>query len=130
MVIYKILILILYSWLTLTFNAQEKLIPCNTIKKGRFVVSGPEGGSIKIKRTHRIQTERYSRQNVRFRFDIEWIDDCNYILTLRKSKIISLKKTSDIKLYVTITDINKYYYKALIRANENSIAEEIEIQIR
>ena len=106
-IIYNILILLLYSCITSTYNAQDKLILCNTVKKGRFVVSGPEGGSIKIKRTYSIQTERYSRQNVRFKFDIEWIDDCNYVLTLRKSRILSLKKTSDIKLYVTITDVNK-----------------------
>ena len=91
---------------------------------------GPQGGSIRIKRKSNIQVERYSRQRVKHRFLISWIDECNYVLTLKKSKIKSLLNDTEIKLYVSIIEVNKYYYTALIKSEENGKQEKIEIQIK
>ena len=119
--------LILFSYQTF---AQNNIPKCEKVKRGRFIMVGPQGGSIKIKRTNKIQIERYSRQRIRHRFYIEWIDDCNYVLTLKKSKIKSLLDDIEIKLYVEITKVDRYYYSAKIRSNEKANPETIEIQIR
>ena len=91
---------------------------------------GPQGGSIKIKRTNKIQIERYSRQRIKHRFYIDWIDECNYILTLKKSRIKSIINDTEVKLYVKITEVDRYYYTAEIRSSEKDQPETIEIQIR
>ena len=91
---------------------------------------GPQGGSIKIQRTKKIQKERYSRQRIRHKFYIDWIDECNYVLTLKKSRIKSLLNNTEIKLFVEIIEVDRYYYTAKIKSNENDIPEIIEIQIR
>ncbi len=109
---------------------QDSQINCLKIKKGRFEMVGPQGGSIRIKRKSNIQVERYSRQRVKHRFLISWIDECNYVLTLKKSKIKSLLNDTEIKLYVSIIEVNKYYYTALIKSEENGKQEKIEIQIK
>ena len=77
---------------------KKNEIKCWKVKKGRFETVGPQGGSIRIKRKNNIQIERYSRQRIRHRFYITWIDDCNYELTLKKSKIKSLINHTEIKL--------------------------------
>ena len=91
---------------------------------------GPQGGSIKIKRKSNIQIERYSRQRVKHKFTINWIDDCNYELTLKKSRIKSLIDHTEVKLYVTVTNVSKFYYSAIITTKKNEKGEKIEIQIK
>ena len=114
----------------ININAQNQMPKCRKVKRGRFIMVGPQGGSIKIKRTNKIQIERYSRQRIKHRFYINWIDECNYELTLKKSRIKSLLDDTEIKLFVKITEVNRYYYSAEIRSNENKNPETIEIQIR
>ena len=115
---------------TVFINAQNKIPNCKKVKKGRFIMVGPQGGSIKIKRTHKLQKERYSRQRISHKFYIEWVDECNYILTLKKSRIKSLLDETQVKLYVKITEVDRYYYSAEIRSSEKDQPETIEIQIR
>ena len=115
---------------TVNLYGQNNVLNCQKIKKGRFEMVGPQGGSIKIKRKSNIQIERYSRQRVKHRFTIDWIDDCNYMLTLKKSKIKSLIDDTEVKLYVSITEVNKYYYSARISSKEHGKSEKIEIQIK
>ena len=93
-------------------------------------MAGPQGGSIKIKRTKKLQIERYSRQKISYKFYIEWVGDCTYILKLKKSRIRSLIDKSEIELRVTITSIDKYYYTAQIIGKNKTGFEEIEIQIK
>ena len=111
-------------------KSQENTSKCNKVKKGRFEMVGPQGGSIKIKRKNNIQIERYSRQRVKHKFTINWIDDCNYELTLKKSRIKSLIDDTEVKLYVRVTKVSKFYYSAIIRSEKNGKGEEIEIQIK
>ena len=111
-------------------NAQSKVPKCKKVKRGRFIMVGPQGGSIKIKRTNKIQIERYSRQRIKHRFYIDWIDECNYILTLKKSRIKSIIDDTEVKLYVKIIEVDRYYYTAEIRSSEKDQPETIEIQIR
>ena len=93
-------------------------------------MAGPQGGSIKIKRTKKLQIERYPRQKISYKFYIEWIEDCTYVLKLKKSRIRSLIDKSEIELLVTITSVDKYYYTALIKGKNKTESEEIEIQIK
>ena len=125
--LFTLLLIVLTS---ISTYSQDDQINCLKIKKGRFEMVGPQGGSIKIKRKSTIQIERYSRQRVKHRFFIKWIDDCNYELTLKKSKIKSLINDTEMKLYVTIVDVDKYYYSALIKSSEKGKQEKIEIQIK
>lgn len=111
-------------------HSQKDEVKCWRVKKGRFEMVGPQGGSIKIKRKANIQIERYSRQRIRHRFNITWIDDCNYELTLKKSKIKSLINHTEIKLFVSVIEVSKYYYTALIKTGVNDKAEKIEIEIK
>jgi hypothetical protein len=122
--------LIVCLFYTETLHSQKNEIKCWKVKKGRFEMVGPQGGSIRIKRKNKIQIERYSRQRIRHRFYITWIDDCNYELTLKKSKIKSLINHTEIKLFVSVIEVSKYYYTALIKTGINDEAEKIEIQIK
>lgn len=133
MVNYKILKYVIGCLLiafTLFGKAQNDFPKCKKVRKGRFIMVGPQGGSIKIKRTHKIQKERYSRQKIRHKFYVEWIDECNYILTLKKSRIKSIIDDTEVKLYVKITEVDRYYYSAEIKSSEKDQPETIEIQIR
>ena len=122
--------LIVCLFYTETLHSQKNEIKCWRVKKGRFEMVGPQGGSIRIKRKNNIQIERYSRQRIRHRFYITWIDDCNYELTLKKSRIKSLINHTEIKLFVSVIEVSKYYYTALIKTGINDEAEKIEIQIK
>ncbi len=116
--------------LSFTNYGQETNLDCSSIKKGRFLMAGPQGGSIKIKRTKKLQIERYSRQKISYKFYIEWIEDCTYILKLKKSRIRSLIDKSEIEIRVTITSLDKHYYTAQITGKNKTGFEEIEIQIK
>ncbi len=113
-----------------TLLSQKEEIKCWKVKKGRFEMVGPQGGSIKIRRKSNVQIERYSRQKVRHKFNIKWIDDCNYELTLKKSRIKSLINHTEVKLLVTVVEVSKFYYSALIKTGVNDKAEKIEIEIK
>jgi len=121
--------LICLCFLGTSFSQNEE-IKCWKVKKGRFEMVGPQGGSIKIRRKSNVQIERYSRQRVRHKFNIKWIDDCNYELTLKKSRIKSLINHTEVKLLVTIVEVSKFYYSALIKTGVNDKAEKIEIEIK
>ena len=122
--------LIICLFYTENIYSQKGELKCWRVKKGRFEMVGPQGGSIKIKRKSNVQIERYSRQRIRHRFTINWIDDCNYELTLKKSRIKSLLNHTEIKLFVSVIEVSKYYYTALIKTGINDEAEKIEIQIK
>ena len=46
-------------------------LECKKFRKGKFEMTGPSGGDIKIKRKNKYQFERYNRENQKYKFLIE-----------------------------------------------------------
>jgi len=68
------------------YNSIDSTFNCHNLHKGKFMMTGPSGGDIHIKRKKKYQIERYNRERQKYKFKIEWINECAYTLTLVKAK--------------------------------------------
>lgn len=95
-------------------NYAQKEIKCADLQKGKFVMTGPSGGEILVKRRKKIQIERYNRENQKYKFLIKWIDDCTYTLTLYKAKgKSSAKRYYGVNVTYKIVNIGEDYHEVV-----------------
>lgn len=82
------LLIILLTYTSSIAQTKDSL-DCETLKKGRYYCSSPNGGFVYIERTKRKQIEKYENEKQRFTFKIHWIEPCVYELTLVKTKNVT-----------------------------------------
>ena len=113
-----------------SISSQDTIaqLECKKFRKGKFEMTGPSGGDIKIKRKNKYQFERYNRERQKYKFLIEWTSHCNYTLTLQKVKgKKSAKRFEGAVVYVEIVAITNDSYTAKSRTQDGQITT-IEIE--
>ncbi len=97
-------------------------LECKKFRKGKFEMTGPSGGDIKIKRKNKYQFERYNRENQKYKFLIEWTSPCTYKLTLQKVKgKKSAKRFEGSVVNVEIVAVTNDSYTANSRTQDGKI---------
>ena len=118
-----ILCFILLFWIT-EISSQDNIdkLECEPFRKGKFEMTGPSGGDIKIKRKNKYQFERYNRERQKYKFLIEWTSPCTYTLTLQKVKgKKSAKRFEGSVVYVEIVAVSNDSYTAESRTQDGTI---------
>ena len=108
---------------TTSISSQDiAKMECQDFRKGKFEMTGPSGGDIKIKRKNKYQFERYNRERQKYKFLIEWTSPCTYKLTLQKVKgKNSAKRFEGSVVYVEIVDVTNDSYTAKSRTLDGTI---------
>lgn len=93
-------------------SCSNKPIDCSNFKTGTFKY--PNTPDVIIDRDNKIQTELYKKDNVTVISDIEWLSDCEYILTYKSISNSPNDKRigQQIKVSIISTSKNRYSYKA------------------
>ncbi len=106
--------MIVLSLTFLSFNLKNE---CKDFKKGTFELNSEDGSSHTITRKGNKQIENISRTGTISEFDIEWLDDCSYILFNRKvTKGTDLYPESNSDtLYNEVIEINGDFFKVKSR---------------
>jgi hypothetical protein len=107
-----------------SISSQDMIdkLECEIFRKGKFEMTGPSGGDIKIKRKNKYQFERYNRERQKYKFFIEWTSPCTYTLTLQKVKgKNSAKRFEGAVVYVEIVAITNDSYTAKSRTQDGTI---------
>ena len=85
---------------------------CHEFFKGKFIVEGKE--HIKIRRTARYQYETDSRNKIRSKYKIKWVNDCTCTITLVRTTdrdLISRDKIDAVQpQIIRVINGNKYTY--------------------
>ena len=120
---YRIITIVALSFFSVTSFAQEER-KCKDFKTGTFIIPGTENvPQSTLKRSETIQIESISETDA-MELDIEWIDDCNYVLKLTKAtpedKISEIEKKIDaegglrIEMLRTVKDTMYFRARATI----------------
>ena len=104
--------------------SQEAEFDCKDLKKGKFMMTGPSGGDIDIRRTKKKQIERYNREKQKYKFSIIWTSDCTYELRLLKSS--NKDEIERPTIAVQVIENSRTQYTARISTN-NGPPKEVEI---
>jgi len=97
-------------------------LDCEKFRKGKFEMTGPSGGDIKIRRKNKYQFERYNRERQKYKFFIEWTSTCTYTLTLQKVKgKKSAKRFEGSVVYIEIVAVTNDSYTAKSRTQDGKI---------
>jgi len=110
---------------SITFISSQdviKQLECKRFIKGKFEMTGPSGGDIKIKRKKKYQFERYNREHQKYKFSIEWTSPCTYELTLQKVKgKNSARRFEGAKIYIEIIDVTDDSYSARSKTEDGKV---------
>jgi len=90
-----VLILTAVILASLNFWGQENTaFDCEQYHKGKYYYIAPNGGEVYVNRRKKKQIERYNDENQRFIFTLNWTSNCEYTLTLKKTRGVekTLKK--------------------------------------
>jgi hypothetical protein len=112
-----------------SIDAQED-IDCSEFKTGKFFYTPPNGGEVTVKRTKKKQVERYNNENQKFIFEINWIDDCTYELTLVNARGLPKERKKEIlgtSLYCKVTSASLGHYEISITSNGVGTGETLTI---
>lgn len=92
---------------------EEECNACVKFKKGRFTYENPMLSEILIERNRKVQKEIY--KEYKSVFSIEWISNCSYIMTYKKSTRPRMKHLKGEQIYVDIIDVledGSYVYRS------------------
>ena len=96
----------------LGFSASAQTVDCYKYKTGKFRIADPHAGGINIiERNANYQVETMDALKVKVRFNVTWVDDCTYTLTI--DKILRNENHIDLprmELRVTIVETTKDGY--------------------
>ena len=121
-------VILLFSITAISSQDIIAKLACETFRKGKFEMTGPSGGDIKIKRKNKYQFERYNREHQKYKFLIEWTSPCTYTLTLQKVKgKKSAKRFEGSLVYIEIVAVTNDSYTAKSRTQDGQITT-IEIE--
>lgn len=118
------------SLASVTYSYAQDLLDCSEFKTGNFHYSPPNGGEVTIKRTKKKQIERYNQETQKFIFEIVWIDDCSYDLTLTKTFGLPKERKKEIlgtKLHCQVTDASLNHFEVIIYSDDSEKKEELTI---
>lgn len=107
-------------------NSVDSTFKCQNLHKGKYMMTGPSGGDIHIKRKKKLQIEHYNRERQKYKFKIEWIDECAYTLTLVKAKgKAAVKKYYGVNVTFKIVNIGNDYHEVINLSHPNEKPIEI-----
>lgn len=119
---FTICFIITLSFTSISSQDFIAKLNCQRFRKGKFEMTGPSGGDIKIKRNNKYQFERYNRERQKYKFLIEWTSPCTYNLTLQKVRgKNSAKRFEGSIVYVEIVAITNDSYTAKSRTQNGTI---------
>jgi hypothetical protein len=117
-----VFLILLFSITKISSQDNIDKLDCNNFRKGKFAMTGPSGGEIKIKRGEKYQFERYNRERQNYKFLIKWTSPCTYTLTLQKVKgKNSAKRFEGSHVYVEIVEVSNDSYTAESRTQDGTI---------
>jgi len=106
---------------------SKKKLNCKRIKTGTFVYGDFRLGETIIERTETKQFEHNEKQNYKATFDVEWLDNCTYLL---KNKIVNGKPKASENLKVSIIDVKIDLYTVLVQSKNSDKLLELDIGIK
>ena len=80
---FRNLALILLSCIVL--SSCTKKIECSNFKTGTFKFAGKKNSDIRIFRTEDSHIEVSEKYNYRDEYSVKWLDECTYVVTLKKT---------------------------------------------
>ncbi|TYA74369.1 hypothetical protein [Seonamhaeicola marinus] len=114
--------IILFLFALICFKSYSQ--NCKEVRTGKFIIENKDYGGSIIIRTENSQEEIVEQLNIHSKFDVTWIDDCNYALS-NKVKIkgseyafLKGKKTDTIFIQIMKTTANSYTFKATSNFSE------------
>ncbi|MBG6133792.1 hypothetical protein IWQ47_005285 [Aquimarina sp. EL_43] len=114
-------ILVVIVFLISLFSCSSQKLDCTEIKEGNFVVSKDTAGNSPYKV---IRNGRFQKEIVEGRIiysNIEWLNDCNYILLLDENKMVltdfqkQINKGGGIVVEIIKVDKTCFYYTSYIK---------------
>ncbi|RSK41599.1 hypothetical protein [Mangrovimonas spongiae] len=119
--------LLLLLTLSFLFSCAEKPSNCNAFKTGTFKYTGESSFPGVITRTASSQIEEVPQNGLEVHSDIEWVSDCEYILTYTKvvSNTIGSEGIVGKQMHVTILEANENTF--LIHAKSDAIDDNLEL---
>lgn len=102
---------------------------CNHLKEGVFQYTDPEMGHIEIKRFGNSQIEINTESKIEAHTTIDWISDCEYVLTYKEFKNApeELNTMIGMKINVEIIEITGDKFKC--KVNSDNTDEVMEFRI-
>jgi len=108
---------LVFAFLGFTCIAQN----CNNVKTGTFVIKNEDYGGSQLIRTESSQEEIVEKLGIHSKFDLIWIDECNYVLfnksVIKKGNYDFPESKKTDSLFIEITDIISNGYKFRARSN-------------
>ncbi len=95
----------------ISFNACTTESKCTDFKTGTFEYLHPNFSEWTVIRTATTQTETSSKSGVEIQSSIEWISDCEYVLTYKKMKNTNFTDLIGSEIHVNILETNRNKYK-------------------
>jgi hypothetical protein len=124
------LFLFTFLLLILSFGLHAQSLNCTKFRNGKFK-STFDGRTEIIERSGSIQHEYFinSKDSLNLSFNVEWLDDCTYTLTLTKESLERFPKNGMITVKITNTNINSYTQSSTSNfINKTIVSEVIKIQ--
>ena len=107
--------------ITTSFVSAQTL-GCIPLQKGKFKMENDEIGTTYITRSKKHQLEETPKIGLKARYDIEWVNECKYILknrvTLEGSDLF--KVPEDAQVIVEIIKVNLKSYNVKVSSNFNN----------
>jgi len=113
--IKQIVSCILFFSFTSTFSQEETIIlDCKKFRSGKYTYQEASYKSVIVTRNTEEQVEHELISGLIVKYNIDWISDCEYVLTQFWSNNIAVAKLNGSKIYVKIIQIlgDKYKYEA------------------
>ena len=106
---------------------------CSSFRTGSYFYTPPNGGEVTFRRTKKKQIERYNNEHQRFIFKINWTDECEYTLTLHKTKGVNRKIKKQIigtVLHCVIIKAELGHYTMQIDGENDSEVETVTVYLK
>ncbi|RLJ32655.1 hypothetical protein CLU97_2116 [Chryseobacterium sp. 7] len=116
-----------FLFISLIINAQN--FKCKSAHIGKFQIDNGEYGITIIERNSKFQIETNEKMGYKARYDITWINDCEY--QLKKRKVIKGKSLEGSTPYDTLMAeiLNVVNEKVLLRLRSNFSDEVMECEM-
>lgn len=94
---------LLFIMLLQAINTFAQDGDCENFKAGKFKYEDPSYGIITVKRTNDYQVE-ITKDRIEIYSSIQWLSDCKFVITYKKTKGANLSELIGKKIYVQILE--------------------------
>ncbi|WP_264536875.1 hypothetical protein [Flavobacterium sp. N1736] len=113
------IIFLLFLLIKVSSYSQEK--KCSDFKNGTFKYKNPAYKNFIVIRNGNLQTEEDKSRKLLLEGSVQWVSECQYILTYTKINLPTLKNLIGQKVFVTINKIENNKINCLSKMNDKSL---------